>query len=296
MVNDKCFVICPIGAKESDTRRRSEKVFKHIICKALDGYDIIRADQIPKPGQITTHVMEHIIECHTLVADLTDNNANVFYELALRHALGKPAILIIQADQEDLVPFDLKDMRVITYDTTDPDAILETVDLISSYAEEASSVSQDNVISRVVTLAPRWEPVGHNDLLVTLGTIEMGSRFRYELIEPFFERLDEEFNERLEALGASFTNLMEEAKNREYLKRVKVIPALSSNSEMSDKMGELFDDVELIIPQLSKAMMERSEEGIVLSLGKWQRNNKEFMKIAAKRLLELAEADAARSS
>ena len=34
-----------------------------------------------------------------LIADLTENNANVFYELALRHALGKPAILIIQKEE-----------------------------------------------------------------------------------------------------------------------------------------------------------------------------------------------------
>jgi hypothetical protein len=49
---------------------------------------------------------------------LTDKNANVFYELGLAHAIGKPVILI--SEKIDDVPFDLRNYRVITYDKNNP--------------------------------------------------------------------------------------------------------------------------------------------------------------------------------
>ncbi|MGH8660124.1 MAG: hypothetical protein ACREV4_17105 [Gammaproteobacteria bacterium] len=53
-----------------------------------------------------------------LVAELTTRNPNVFYELGLAHALKKPVVLI--SSNESDVPFDLKHIRVIYYDVTDP--------------------------------------------------------------------------------------------------------------------------------------------------------------------------------
>jgi hypothetical protein len=165
MTEKKCFVIFPIGQEGSNTRKRSETVFKHIICKALDDYQIIRADHIEKPGQITMQVIENIVEIPLMIADLTDNNANVFYELSLRHALGKPAILIIQEDQISQVPFDLKDMRIIPYKVEDPDRIEKTKEDIANYAKGIEEIlSSDNIISRYVKLAPISEPAGPDDI------------------------------------------------------------------------------------------------------------------------------------
>ena len=53
-----------------------------------------------------------------LVAELTTRNPNVFYELGLAHALEKPVVL--RSSNEVDVPFDLKHIRVIYYDVTDP--------------------------------------------------------------------------------------------------------------------------------------------------------------------------------
>ncbi len=53
-----------------------------------------------------------------LVAELTSRNPNVFYELGLAHALDKPVVLV--SSNEIDVPFDLKHIRVIYYDMTDP--------------------------------------------------------------------------------------------------------------------------------------------------------------------------------
>ncbi len=52
------------------------------------------------------------------MAELTKRNPNVLYELGLAHALKKPVVLV-SSNEED-VPFDVKHVRVIYYDVTDP--------------------------------------------------------------------------------------------------------------------------------------------------------------------------------
>ncbi len=290
MAKNRCFVIRPIGPKGSNTRERSEKVFRHIIGRALENFEIIRADDIKKPGQITMQIIENIVESPILIADLTDNNANVFYELALRHALGKPAILIIQEDQIKKVPFDIKDMRIIPYKLEDPDSIEEARKEITEYAKAIEDkISSGNIISNYVTLAPVSEPKGPDDIRVTLGTINIGNRFRYELIEPFFEKLEMDFKGRLERLRKSFQKLMEESQRKDYLKRVTVKSAFTSDPEAHELIEKLFCDVEIIILELSQAMLDEDEDKISSALEKWRKNNTAFMEIAAKRFLKLIE-------
>lgn len=117
MTGDKeCFVICPIGSEGSEARERSDKLMDHIIEEALSGleYSPIRADSITEPGSITAQVIEKTVESPLVIADLTDHNPNVFYELAIRHAAGKPYIQLI--DESQSIPFDIADVRTIQYD------------------------------------------------------------------------------------------------------------------------------------------------------------------------------------
>lgn len=125
MPTKTCFVIAPIGDSDSDTRKRSDQVLKHIITPAVKerGYDAIRADQISEPGMITSQVIQHIVDDPLVVADLTDRNPNVFYELAVRHALRKPLVQIIR--KGDAIPFDVAGMRTIPVDHKDLDSVEE---------------------------------------------------------------------------------------------------------------------------------------------------------------------------
>src|SRR4030088_3189951 len=93
-----CLVLAPIGKEGSDLRTRSDKVLKHIIGPVAEecGYEAVRADKISEPGMITTQVINHILNDPMVVGDLTGHNANVFYELAVRHAIRKPYVQIIQ--------------------------------------------------------------------------------------------------------------------------------------------------------------------------------------------------------
>jgi hypothetical protein len=117
-----CFVISPFGAEGSDVRDTADKVLKHVITKALSGtYKVQRADEIAKPGLITVRVVERLLDAPLVIADLSDGNANVYYELAIRHAANKPVIHILTEGQD--APFDVKDMGFITYNLKDPDSI-----------------------------------------------------------------------------------------------------------------------------------------------------------------------------
>ena len=59
-----------------------------------------------------------IQDAQVLLAELTTKNANVFYELGLAHAIGKPVVLVSETMSD--VPFDLQQLRVITYNQADP--------------------------------------------------------------------------------------------------------------------------------------------------------------------------------
>jgi hypothetical protein len=93
MADKTCFVIAPIGEPASEIRKRSDQVFTYVITPAVQecGYTALRADQISEPGLIDSQVIERIVNDPLVIADLTGHNPNVFYELALRHALSLPA-------------------------------------------------------------------------------------------------------------------------------------------------------------------------------------------------------------
>lgn len=120
---EKCFIICPLGEEKSDTRKRSDTMLKHVFQPILDAnnYTAVRADQIPKVGLITSQIINLIIECPLVIADLTDSNPNVFYELAIRHAIRKPYIQVISKGQK--IPFDLSGIRTIEVDLLDLDNV-----------------------------------------------------------------------------------------------------------------------------------------------------------------------------
>jgi hypothetical protein len=149
-----CFVIAPIGEAGSETRRRSDQILKHVIepCAEECGYDAIRADRISEPGLITAQVLTHIIEAPMVIADLTEHNPNVFYELAIRHAVAKPLVQMIRST--DRIPFDVAGMRTIPIDHQDLDSVAEAkVALVTQIrAVEADPSKVQSPLSTAINL------------------------------------------------------------------------------------------------------------------------------------------------
>ncbi|QCT97021.1 hypothetical protein [Stutzerimonas chloritidismutans] len=131
-----CFYITPIGEEGSEQRKHADLFLGSIVEPAIEhlGLKLIRADIIDKPGTITRQIIEYIIKSRLVIADLSFHNPNVFYELALRHAVRKPVVQIIRAS--DRIPFDLNQIRTIRIDTSD---IYTLVPRIETYRSEISN-------------------------------------------------------------------------------------------------------------------------------------------------------------
>ncbi|MFC4406399.1 hypothetical protein [Haloarchaeobius iranensis] len=153
MTDEKeCFIICPLGSKDSDERTRSNKLLEYIVEEPVadHGYTIERADEISQPGSITSQIIEKTIESELVIADLTDHNPNVFYELAIRHATGEPYIQLIDSSQS--IPFDIADERTIHYEF-DVKAAEEASDELRSQIETIEDGTEiDNPISRAANI------------------------------------------------------------------------------------------------------------------------------------------------
>lgn len=114
-----CFYITPIGAEDSVERKHADLFMSSLIQPAFEelGLTVVRADQIGEPGMITTQVLEYLKRSRLAIADLSYLNPNVFYEVALRHALRLPVVQVIR--KADRLPFDVNQSRTLTFDTTD---------------------------------------------------------------------------------------------------------------------------------------------------------------------------------
>lgn len=110
---DICFTIMPFGGY-FDIYYQS--IYYPAIIDA--GLSPIRVDDLSRPSPIVNDIWTYTKKAKIILADLTGRNPNVFYELGLAHALAKPVVLISESMED--VPFDLKSLRVITFDKNLP--------------------------------------------------------------------------------------------------------------------------------------------------------------------------------
>jgi len=152
--NDSCFVIAPIGEAGSEVRRRSDQILKHVIRPAAEacGMKATRADEIAEPGLITNQVVGRLISDKWVIADLTGRNPNVYYELAIRHAIRRPIVQLIEAGES--IPFDIAGTRVIQINHRDLDSVEQArLNLISAMNSLGDGVLVESPITAAVGLA-----------------------------------------------------------------------------------------------------------------------------------------------
>jgi len=137
-----CCYITPIGADDSDERRHSDLFMSALIQPALEelGLTVVRADQIAEPGMITSQVLEYLKRSKLAIADLSYLNPNVFYEVALRHALRLPVVQLIR--KADRLPFDVNQSRTLVFDTTD---IYSLVPKLQTYRAEIANQARKSL-------------------------------------------------------------------------------------------------------------------------------------------------------
>jgi hypothetical protein len=113
---NQCFIVSPIGEAGSGIRVHADDVMEHIIRPAARALDLeaVRSEQISKEGRITQQMFDAVLGSELVIAVLTGNNPNVFYEVALAQCARRPLVLLVR--EGDGLPFDMRDLRVIPYD------------------------------------------------------------------------------------------------------------------------------------------------------------------------------------
>jgi hypothetical protein len=103
-----CFVIMPFSTTDSCTEDKWTWIFEEILKPAVEnaGLNYACRRSAATRGNVVAAIMEALRDAYVVVADLTDQNPNVFYELGVRHALKNRTILIAQ--DKKFIPFDLR--------------------------------------------------------------------------------------------------------------------------------------------------------------------------------------------
>lgn len=168
--NKKCFVITPIGSVGSSVRRKVEGLIDEVIIPVMkeEQYEVEVSHRINDSGTMTSAIIERVYNSDLVIANLTGNNPNVMYEVALRHASAKPIIHITENVSE--LPFDINDQRTIEY-TDDMSGALDLRDKLRTmvrnidYTILASNPVTDALAKKNLVNIPQEKSVEIADML-----------------------------------------------------------------------------------------------------------------------------------
>jgi hypothetical protein len=130
-----CFLICPMGDPQSETRQRSIDLRDRIVLPAMRELNFDLEDFLDDQGSresIRQRMMEFITTADLCVADLTESNPNVFFEYGLRRATGLPVLAFIHEGQKLL--YDVDDYYTQPYDLQKTAPAIEAIERFAQRA------------------------------------------------------------------------------------------------------------------------------------------------------------------
>lgn len=185
-----CFILMPFGIKASadGSMINFDRVYQDLIAPAVRaaGLEPLRADQEVTGGIIHKPMFERLILCPFAVADLTTANANVYYELGVRHAFKPFTTVQIIADGSRL-PFDVQMLRTIPYTlgmdgVPDQTKAATTSAAITTFLQEARSGSKDSPIFQLIDGLP-VPNLGHLKTDVFRNQVDYSERVKVKLAD-----------------------------------------------------------------------------------------------------------------
>lgn len=155
-----CFIITPIGDDSSAIRREIDGIIDEVITPMLDekGVEARVAHRMITSSLITSDVIREIYDATFCIANLTENNPNVMYELSFAHAIKKHVIHIVRKGSD--IPFDLSQHRYIPY-VNDIAGTKELRERLSVFVKEVLTPNS-NVSNPIVEALKTWDVVEPN--------------------------------------------------------------------------------------------------------------------------------------
>ena len=173
--SDKCFVIMPFGIKPlkdgSGGMYDFDKVYRVIIKRAIRqaGMEAVRADEQTGAHIIHTDMFKELRDRAVVLADLSSENPNVYYELGIRHVLSPNGTVLMCREGSEL-PFDIKLSRVIFYKFNGVDLDWEEVEQVTQQLqralEQAKTGAPDSPVHALLeSVHPRGDKVAQAAIL-----------------------------------------------------------------------------------------------------------------------------------
>jgi O-acetyl-ADP-ribose deacetylase (regulator of RNase III) len=136
LAGKKCFVIMPFGQKEDLNGKTIDfdKIYVDFIKDTISdlGLTCVRCDEIGEAGSIHAKMFEHIYEADIAIVDTTALNANVFYELGIRHALNK-CVTILMRQPGTKTPFNIQGYQMLDYDPENLESVSKATSKIGEF-------------------------------------------------------------------------------------------------------------------------------------------------------------------
>jgi tetratricopeptide (TPR) repeat protein len=205
-----CFILMPFGKKPDagGALIDFDAVYKDLIAPAVReaGLDPIRADEEMTGGIIHKPMFERLILCEYAVADLTTANANVFYELGIRHSVRPWSTVLLFAEGGRL-PFDVTPLRAMPYKLT-PDGAPAEVEITRPQIVKRLTAAREAARDHPATDSPLYELVENYPAIDHTKTDVFRDRVRYsEEQKTRLAAARKEGADKLAALEAEFGDL-----------------------------------------------------------------------------------------
>lgn len=149
-MSKKCLVISTVYEEGTRERNSFDDKLRYMIKPVLSEleYQMILADERYIVGMISAKTIKEIINADIMIADISDNNPNIFYEIAIRNSLNKPLIILKQPAQGQL--FEINEERILSVDGSSPRLWHDT---ITKLKKEIQKAENDKVNSSYSILA-----------------------------------------------------------------------------------------------------------------------------------------------
>ena len=185
MAKPLCFVLMPFGKKPGAGGAviDFDAVYHQLIKPAVEAADLtpLRADEEQAGGIIHKPMFERLILCDYAIADLTTANANVFYELGVRHAVKRATTVLLFAADGTRLPFDLAPLRTLRYQLGPDGKPADAAGEGASLKKLLAAVKKGDVDSPVYQLVEDFPDIQHDKTDVFREQVEYSARIKDQL-------------------------------------------------------------------------------------------------------------------